>query len=245
MIWPFVQGYYAWAASKEKNVNVFMTEMDKCAQLWGHTVGGEFREFYRPDSIGTPDGGDRQLWSAAGYISMVFHGLFGMNFDVDGIRFDPVVPDTFKNGLTLNKFIYRKDTLNMTISGTGIYLQTFSLDGVQTTPFFAGTMTGKHTIIMTMGNTPLGVRPQTAGSAIIADNRIKVISSTSMPGVNLNFGTYHMVKASLFSLTGRCVGKFTTSCGTVTIGSGTVKPGTYVVQWRSGDVDGLQKVLLK
>ena len=100
MIWPFVQGYMAWAATKIKNMAAFTNNIDKLAQLWAHTPGGEFMEFYRPEQ-GTPDGGHRQLWSAAGYISMVFHGLFGMNFDVDGIRFDPMVPDTFKNAMTL------------------------------------------------------------------------------------------------------------------------------------------------
>lgn len=243
MIWPFVQGYYAWAASSQKNVAVFMNEMDKCAQLWAKTTGGEFKEFYRPET-GTPDGGDRQLWSAAGYISMVFHGLFGMKFDVDGIRFDPVVPDTFKNGMSLNNFVYRKDTLNMSVTGTGKYLQTFTLDGAQTSPFFSGSMTGRHTIVMTMGNTAVGIRPET-GNTVTVDNQTKIISSTSMQGVTLSFGSYQRVDASLYSLTGKCAGVFTTSSGTVTINNGTFKSGTYVVKWHSGDVNGLQKVLLK
>lgn len=244
MIWPFVQGYMAWAATKIKNMAAFTNNIDKLAQLWAHTPGGEFMEFYRPEQ-GTPDGGHRQLWSAAGYVSMVFHGLFGMNFDVDGIRFDPMVPDTFKNAITLNNFVYRKDTLNMTVTGSGKYIQTFTLDGVAQTPFFPATITGKHTIVMTMGNTPpVAVLLRRGGAAGLENTQIK-ISSGSNQGIRLTFGSCLNVKASIYSVTGRCIGVYATSDGTVTIGNRRMFPGTYVVKWNSDKVDWFQKIVLK
>jgi len=243
MIWPFVQGYVAWAATKIKNMNSFMYNMDKCAQLWAHSTPGEFREFYRPET-GTPDGGGRQLWSAAGYISMVFHGLFGMNFDVDGIRFDPMVPDTFKTAMTLNNFIYRKDTLNISVTGPGKYLQSFKLDGVTQAAFVPGTLTGKHTVVMTMTNTPVSTLPQARSVVSMENSRIEVASNAAH-GTVLNFGSNRDVSAGLYSLTGKFLGEFNTSSGTVTINNKSFTAGTYVVKWHSENLDGIQRILLK
>jgi hypothetical protein len=243
MIWPFVQGYYAWAASKIKNVKVFMNELDKCAQLWAHTTGGEFREFYRPET-GTPDGGGRQLWSASGYISMVFHGLFGMNFDVDGIRFDPIVPDTFKTTMTLNNFIYRKDTLNMSITGPGKYIQTFKLDGVTAAPFVAGTLTGKHTVVMTMGNTPVSVLPEIKQSYSPVTEKIQVSANTNQ-GTCLNFASHKNVTVSLFDVRGNLTRSLSTTDGTVSLSRKDFSPGAYIVKWRSGNETGNQTILLR
>jgi Amylo-alpha-1,6-glucosidase len=244
MIWPFVQGYYAWAASEQKNVAVFMNELDKCAQLCAKTTGGEFREFYRPET-GTPDGGDRQLWSAAGYISMVFHGLFGMNFDVGGIMFDPVVPDTFKNAMTLNNFIYRvKDTLNMTVTGPGKYIQTFTLDGVTQAPFIPGTQTGRHAIVMTMGNNPVAVLPETQQNSMPAE-RIKFTVNATPQGISLNFGSYKNVNVSLYDVRGNFSKAITTSDGIVRLARKDFSAGAYIVKWRSGDIIGSQTVVLR
>ncbi len=253
MVWPFVMGYYAWAASKEKNVNVFMYQIDKLAQLWAKpdtrntssdkpTNGQEFLEFYHPED-GVPDGGHRQLWSAAGYFSMVIHGLFGMKFDVDGVRFDPIVPDTFKNAMTLNNFIYRKDTLNMTVTGPGKYLQSFTLDGASTAPFFPATLTGKHTIVMTMTNSPVGTL-NSLGSNALESSRIKV-SGISNQGMSLTFGSCQKVDAVFYSLTGKRMGEFNTANGIIAISNHMLVPGSYIIKWNSERVGGLQKIMLK
>ncbi len=253
MIWPFVQGYYAWAASKEKNVNVFMNELDKLARLWAKpdtrntasnkpTTGGEFLEFYHPED-GAPDGGHRQLWSAAGYFSMVVHGLFGMNFDVDGIRFDPTVPDTFKNGMTLNNFLYRKDTLNITVSGSGKYLQAFKLDGVAQAAFVGGSLTGKHTVSITMGTTPVSLLPASHGSAAVAE-KIRV-SANATHGVNLNFSVHKNVTVSLFDVRGKLSRSLSAADGTVCLARNEFSSGAYIVRWRCGNETGSQTVVLK
>ena len=244
MIWPFVQGYVSWAATKIKNMTVYTNNIDKLAQLWAHTTGGEFKEFYRPET-GTPDGGDRQLWSAAGYISMVFHGLFGMKFDVDGIRFDPMVPDTFKNAMTLTNFIYRtKDTLDMTVSGPGKYLQSFKLDGVTQSAFFPATMTGRHAIIMTMGSSPVGVIRGTMENSG-AVSRIQISVNATPQGISLNFNSCKNVNVSLYDVRGNFSRAITTTDGTVRLARKDFSAGAYIVKWRSGDVIGSQTVVLR
>jgi Amylo-alpha-1,6-glucosidase len=242
MIWPFVQGYIAWASSKIKNMAAFTNNIDKCAQLWSHSSPGEFKEFYRPEQ-GTPDGGDRQLWSAAGYISMVFHGLFGMQFDVDGVRFDPMVPDTFKNAMTLNNFIYRKDTLNMTVSNPGKYLLTFKLDGVAQAPFIPGSLTGKHTVVMTMSATKVAVNQGIHSHAL--PEGASVQAAASAHGVTINFGTNRKASATLYALSGKALREFTASSGSIVVDNKNCKPGFYALRWRAGGAEGIEKVVVK
>ena len=133
----------------------------------------------------------------------------------------------------------------MTVTGSGKYLQTFTLDGVAQTPFFPATMTGRHTIVMTMGNTPpVAVLLRRGGAAGFENTQIK-ISSGSNQGIRLTFGSCLNVKASIYSVTGRCIGVYATSNGTVTIGNRRMFPGTYVVKWNSDKVDWFQKIVLK
>jgi hypothetical protein len=226
-----------------------MNNMDKVAQIWKKGVTapeiGEFREFYLTES-GNPglNGGGQQLWSASGYISMVFHGLFGMNFDVDGVRFDPMVPDTFKNAMTLNNFTYRGMTLNMTVQGPGKYLVDFKLDGVaKPDHFISGTLTGTHTVSMTLSNTPVSILPGSKNVFLV--NRGIQVCSNTMQSVSFRFGSYQKVNVSLYSLAGRSVGEFTTLNGIVTVSKKDYQPGAYVIKWHSENVDGVQKVLLQ
>ena len=109
MVWPFVQAYWAQAAAARGHAAIFGAELAHLAGLAGRAT--TFHEFYRPFT-GAPDGSARQLWSAAGYLSMVHHGLFGMSFDTSGIDFRPVVPSIF-HGISLRGFRYRKMELGL------------------------------------------------------------------------------------------------------------------------------------
>jgi hypothetical protein len=207
------------------------------------TTGGEFLEFYHPED-GKPDGGHRQLWSASGYFSMVVHGLFGMKFDVDGVRFDPMVPDTFKNAMTLNNFIYRKDTLNMTITGPGKYIQSFTLDGVAQAAFVPGTLQGKHAIVMTMGSTPVSVLPGAKQGSLLVAEKIK-LSANGTQGINLNFNSHKNVTVSLFNVRGNLSRSLSTTDGIVRLVRKDFSPGAYIVKWRCGNENGNQTIVLK
>jgi hypothetical protein len=77
-----------------------------------------------------------------------------------------------------------------------------------------------------------------------ADRGIPVCSNTQQ-GVNFRFGSYQKVNVSLFSLSGKSVGEFTTSNGIVTLSKKDCQPGTYVVKWHSENIEGVQKVLLQ
>ncbi len=147
MIWPFVQGYWAWAASESKDAKTFGRELDALVKL--SQKNDTFMELYRPED-GRPDGSPRQLWSASGFLSMIYHGLFGMHFEQAGLRFAPVVPEQFQR-LSLANFKYREATLEIVIKGHGTAIDKFLLDGQpQESPLLAASSTGEHRIEIVM-----------------------------------------------------------------------------------------------
>ena len=142
MIWPFVEGYWAWAASKCKDAKTFGRELDALVQL--SEKNDTFMEFYQPED-GKPGGSPRQLWSGSGFLSMIYHGLFGMEFQQDGIHFAPVVPEKYRQ-LTLSDFKYRNARLKIIIKEHGTTIDKFTLDGKEQKPELAATTTGVHEI---------------------------------------------------------------------------------------------------
>jgi glycogen debranching enzyme len=147
MIWPFVEGYWAWAASESKDAKVFGRELDALVKL--SEKNDTFMELYRPED-GRSDGSPRQLWSASGFLSMVYHGLFGIHFESGGLRFAPVVPERFDR-LSLANFNYRDATLQIVVKGHGTTIDKFVLDGQeQKSPWFAASNRGEHKIEIVM-----------------------------------------------------------------------------------------------
>jgi hypothetical protein len=146
MIWPFAQGYWAWAAGRAGNAVIFGRELEALIKLSKN--GDTFQEFYFPEN-GAAGGGRRQLWSAAGFISMVYHGLFGMEFEENGIRFSPVVPEQV-NELLLTDVNYRNCTFSVSVKGHGVSISRFELDGTDAPAFLDASLTGSHRIDITM-----------------------------------------------------------------------------------------------
>jgi cellobiose phosphorylase len=83
---------------------------------------------------------------------MIYHGLFGMNFEADGIHFAPVVPEQFSH-LSLTGVKYRAAKLKITVQGSGTEIREFKLDGQrQSQPFFAASNRGEHQIEIVLMN---------------------------------------------------------------------------------------------
>jgi hypothetical protein len=146
MVWPFVQGYWGWAAASRGAVDVFATELAALAGLAGRAP--TFHEFHHPGS-GRPGGSARQLWSAAGYLALVHHGLFGLAFDGTDLRLNPVVPTGFPP-VRLSGFRYRDLILDVTVTGTGTRIARCTVDGVPAEPVLPATLTGTHRVDLMM-----------------------------------------------------------------------------------------------
>ena len=143
MIWPFVQGNWALAAIHLGDLKKFDEELTKLLNLSQKTE--TFKEFYFPED-GRPDGSSDQLWSASGFLGMVLHGLCGIHFQENGIRFAPLVPEQFSS-LSLKGINYRQCVLNINIQGNGKKFSSFKLDGTPLQkPFMDAALTGTHQI---------------------------------------------------------------------------------------------------
>ena len=143
MIWPFVQAYWGLAAAKCRDAATFGHELEKLLKL--SQENDTFMEYYHPQDS-KPDGSRSQLWSASGYLGMIYRGLFGMDLESDGIHFAPVVPEGF-NHLTLQRVKYRNQVFSLTVEGNGWKIKSFKLDGQrQAQPFVPGSLKGNHVI---------------------------------------------------------------------------------------------------
>ncbi|MDD5501842.1 MAG: glycoside hydrolase 100 family protein [Candidatus Thermoplasmatota archaeon] len=143
-IWPFVMGYWALGAAKYDRVDLFAHELDALSELT--KSGGTFMEFYITNG-GKVDGSRTQLWSEAGYLAMIYQGIFGMNFEEEGISFDLCVPSEFKGETRLSNIPYRNAILNITIHDSGLNIAKFAIDGKeQNEKSISGDISGTHSI---------------------------------------------------------------------------------------------------
>jgi len=93
----------------------------------------------------------------AGNMAMVHRVFTGINFEPDGIRFQPVIPEAYGGTRTLSNFKYRKANLNITVKGHGNQISSFKLDGkIAENAFFPATLTGNHSIEIEMKNNSFG-----------------------------------------------------------------------------------------
>ncbi|MBQ3285732.1 MAG: hypothetical protein IJH40_08855 [Ruminococcus sp.] len=96
---------------------------------------------------------DQQLWSIAGTLAGYYRVMFGMNYDEDGITFDPYIPDWMEGPFNLSNYKYRNATLSINLSGEGDQVKSFKVDGVAKdidTYVFPVNATGNHTIDIEM-----------------------------------------------------------------------------------------------
>ncbi len=153
-IWPFVQAFWNLAAAKAGN-----------EQALEHGLGGLYRaaalfltnyeNFVAEtgDFLGTEINSERQLWSVAGNLAMVYKVFFGMDFQADGIQFRPVVPKNYSGNKSLSNIKYRQAILNISLSGYGNEIQSILLDDQELeNAFLPGDLTGTHQIEIKLSN---------------------------------------------------------------------------------------------
>jgi hypothetical protein len=106
-IWPFVTAYALKAAKKIQDpylITAFIRSlMIGPAQNLSHMENFEFitlRNYYADGQLSGPVvNSRRQLWSVAGYASMVMDVLFGKEAKLGGLRFNPMVPVSMRETL--------------------------------------------------------------------------------------------------------------------------------------------------
>ncbi len=153
-IWPFVQSYWNLAAAKAGNEEVLKHGLAAI-----YRAGGLFLTNYENfvaqtgDYVGTEINSNRMLWSMAGNLAMVHRVFIGMNFAVDGVYFNPVIPEVYGGVRSLSNFKYRDAILNIKVEGYGNKIKSFMLDNEQRAlAFVPATLKGEHSIVIKMAN---------------------------------------------------------------------------------------------
>lgn len=121
--WPFVTAYWLRAAKAAGN-DAVATRMVR-ALMRGtavnlsnmevlHAANGGVGTVANRGVDGPVNNSERQLWSVAGYLSMVHHTLFGLEAEEDGLHVRPYLPASLRaelfggtNHLVLNDYPYR------------------------------------------------------------------------------------------------------------------------------------------
>jgi hypothetical protein len=153
-IWPFVTAYWTKAARKVSNteaVNEGVHSLMRGAAFnLSNMENFDFEGGRAQVKTGPLQGpvinSRRQLWSVAGYLSMVQDVIFGLETSLEGIRFEPFITADMRNGmfastdrLELLNFTYLGRAINVSvhlppvgINGDGTcHIDRFELNGKQ------------------------------------------------------------------------------------------------------------------
>lgn len=151
-IWPFVETFRALAAARTgstKAVEHSIAAIYRAAALF--LTNKENMVASTGDFLGTEINSDRQLWSLAGNLAIVYRLMFGMNFEENGLSFSPFIPKAFGGMRKLENFRYRGAVLNISVSGFGSRISSISLDGKRLSDaVIPAGLKGKHEIVIVM-----------------------------------------------------------------------------------------------
>ncbi len=129
-IWPFVQAYWNLAAAKQNDMPAVLQGL---ASIWRAAAlfltNQENMVAGTGDAKGTAINSERQLWSVAGNLAMVYRVLLGMDFTEAGLRFHPAIPKALGGAWDLDNFRYRGAQLSIHVEGFGTKIATITLDG--------------------------------------------------------------------------------------------------------------------
>jgi hypothetical protein len=129
-VWPFVQAFWSLAAAKTGNEQALTESLSaiyRPAALF--LTNKENFVASSGDFAGTQINSDRQLWSVAGNLGMVYKVFFGLDFQPDKLQFTPFVPRAYGGKQQLANIKYRKAVLDIELEGWGNTIKSFSLDG--------------------------------------------------------------------------------------------------------------------
>lgn len=166
-VWPHIQGFWADAAAKSGQSEIFDNEFTfetenalrymQFAEIYHPETGeiyGGVQEYgsTRPEThkgIVSWEAVPYQTWSATAYLRNVYFNLVGMNFTENGITFNHV-GSSLSDNITLKNIVYRNSILNITVKGNGKEIADFRLNGTSTDNFISADIKGTNDIEITL-----------------------------------------------------------------------------------------------
>lgn len=152
MIWPHVNMYYADACATVGVDGNFYLEMQNVANLAINKGKNNFYEIYTTDGI--PSGGyqcghewdvkEHQTWCATGFIRNMLIHVFGMEFQEEGIKIEPMgLGNLGGKEITIKDLPYRGMMLDVTVRGSGKRVVNCKINGKTADPYVSAKLTGK------------------------------------------------------------------------------------------------------
>lgn len=151
-LWPFVASYWAWANSKVGNEEGTLQAIGSIIRPAALFATNKENFCLDNGDVATALNSSQQLWSIAGNLAITHRILFGMNFEIDGIRFTPFVPEKLSNKRVLSNFRYRNALLKITIEGHGNKIKAFRVNGKNSEPFIPADIDGNVDVYIEMDN---------------------------------------------------------------------------------------------
>lgn len=153
-IWPFVQAFWNWSASKVKNeqaINHGLASIYRASALF--LTNKENLRADNGNDYPTEINSDRQLWSVAGNLAMVYRVFLGMSFEPNGIRFEPTIPKSYSGDKSVKGFMYRGQQIDISIHGFGSVITKFVVNEIeQNDAFISSNIKGPVKIEITLDN---------------------------------------------------------------------------------------------
>lgn len=136
-VWPVWQTPLMYAAKKNGNYKVAehlaLTAIRSGALFLTHKENMTYDTgFDRNTALNS----DRQLWSVASYLSIVYRILFGMNLSEEGMSFSPMMPQWMGGEMTLTGMKYRRATINIKVTGEGTRIASIKVNGKTRKPSY-------------------------------------------------------------------------------------------------------------
>ncbi|MCC3156552.1 glycogen debranching protein [Hymenobacter sp. 15J16-1T3B] len=128
-VWPFVQSYWGLAAAKVGNEQAYLESLMAVARPAAlFLTNKENFVASNGDFAGTQVNSSVMLWSLSGALGLVYRGLFGMDWQADGLVFRPFVPQALQGTRRLTGFRHRWATLDIEMTGFGNRIADITLD---------------------------------------------------------------------------------------------------------------------
>jgi hypothetical protein len=159
-VWPFVQSFWNLAAAKGNDEPLLLyglAALERESALFLTNKENFVSDTGSPQ--GTVINSDRQLWSVAGNLAMVYRVLFGLEYEADGLYFHPFVPMALAGPRTLSNFTYRHARLTIEVRGFGAHIRRFTLDGEEQKPIVPASIRGDHSIVIDLDNSQSAATP--------------------------------------------------------------------------------------
>jgi len=153
-IWPFVQGYWNWAAAKMQNEKALTHGLAALYRAGALFLTNKENMLASNGRIkGLEGNSDAQLWSLSANLAMVYRVFCGMTFETNALTFNPAVPEVYGGIKNISGFRYRKSELDITIKGYGTQIKSFLLDGNKSNSnSIPGNLQGKHSVEIVLSN---------------------------------------------------------------------------------------------